>query len=95
MTDKVEVFNPANKAMHYGDYKVGVLNPPNKIPQISTLSSYKESQEKYNRIQQDLYISQKKAKPMEKRGFPLILKIMGAILIIAGVLKFGLKKLKT
>ena len=87
---KIYVENPANKHMHYGDYTVGALNPPDYIPKYR-IYSYTEGEKIYNEIQHDLYVESKKAKPYRKKGFPLVLKILGAIAalgaVITGILK--------
>ena len=57
------------------------------------------SQKRYDDMQHDLYVSEKKAKKYEKRGFPTILKYLGVGIIATGIIKCrkdivkGLKKL--
>lgn len=78
MTDRVV----GNQNISYSNSNLGVLHPPDYIPKPHIYSN-SEANETYNKMQQDLYISGKKAhKP--KRKFPLILKIIGAIAIAAG-----------
>mgnify|MGYP007099290598 FL=1 len=98
MVDKLQVDNPANKAMHYRQTSVGILNPPDRLPKVTVYSGV-EAQKRYDEMQHDLYISEKRAKKYEKRGFPTILKIIGGGAIIAGIIKCrkniwkGIKKL--
>lgn len=77
MVDKLQVDNPANKQMHYGQTSVGILTPPDKLPKVQVYSGI-DAQNQYNQMQQDLYVSEKKAHKLEKKGFPKILKILGA-----------------
>jgi len=86
---KLQIDNPSNKALHYGDvYTVGIINPPDKLPKVR-LYSEKEAMQVYDSMQYDLYISQQKAKPPKsKRKFPLILKITGGTIGLAGAVIF-------
>ena len=98
MVDKLQVDNPANKSMHYGQTSVGILTPPNSLPKANVYSGI-EAQKRYDEMQQDLFLSEKKAKKYEKKGFPTILKIIGGGALIAGTLAYrrkiwkGIKKL--
>ncbi len=98
MVDKLQVDNPANKQMHYGQTSVGILTPPDRLPKVLVYSGI-EAQKRYDDMQHDLYVSEKKAKKYEKRGFPTILKYLGVGIIAAGIIKCrkdiikGLKKL--
>ena len=87
----LRVENPENRPMHYGDFTVGRLNPPDYIPKYR-LYSYFDGEKRYNEIQHDLYESSKKAKPKKKTSTPLILKIAAGIAVlyatILGFLKF-------
>ena len=87
---KIYAQNPANSVMHYGDFTVGQVKPPDYIPKYR-LYSYAEGEQRYNEIQHDLYIGAKKAKPKQKDGFPPILKVLGIIAVIAGVTAAVLK----
>ena len=88
---KIYTENPANSPMHYGDFTVGKITPPDSIPKYR-LYSYAEGEQRYNEIQHDLYVGAKKAKPHRKKGIPLILKILGGLAVIgtavAAVFKF-------
>lgn len=70
-----QIDNPANKAMHYGNPNMGVLNPPDHLPKVQ-LYSWKEGDRIYNQMQQDLYQSSKHARPPKRHKFPMILKIL-------------------
>ena len=86
MVEQVE--NPANKALHYGNVNVGILTPPNKLPQVELYSSKKANQE-YNQMQYDLFVKQKQAKPPQyRKKFPTILKIIGGVAIISCAIIF-------
>jgi len=82
--------NPSNSSMHYGDFTVGRINPPDYIPKYR-LYSYAEGEQRYNEIQHDLYVGAKKAKPKRKSGFPLVLKISGGCAILCGLVVAALK----
>ena len=38
MVDKLQVDNPANKQMHYGQTSVGILTPPDRLPKVLVYS---------------------------------------------------------
>ena len=78
---KIYTENPANSPMHYGDFTVGKITPPDYIPKYR-LYSYAEGEQSYNEIQHDLYVGAKKAKPKQRKSSPLILKILGGIAVI-------------
>lgn len=82
-----QIDNPANKSMHYGSSNVGILNPPNKLPQV-VLYSPKQANYEYNQMQYDIYQKQKQAKPPNPHKFPTILKIVGGLAATAGILIF-------
>ncbi len=77
MVDKLQVENPSNASMHYGNAPVfpGAVPAPNSVP-APNIYSGAESIKIYNQMQMDLYESQKKQKP-KKKGLPKILKILG------------------
>ncbi|CDE99951.1 unknown [Clostridium sp. CAG:813] len=56
MVDKLQVDNPANKQMHYGQTSVGILTPPNRLPKVLVYSGI-EAQKRYDDMQHDLYVS--------------------------------------
>lgn len=87
MVEKLQIDNPANKSMHYGQLHVGVLTPPDSIPKV-TLYSEKEADKRYHEMQYDIYQKQKQAKPPKKSKFPSILKYLGAIIGISGAIIF-------
>lgn len=87
MVEKLQIDNPANKSMHYGQLNVGVLNPPNSIPK-ATLYSEKDAIRRYHQMEYDIYQEQKHAKPPEKGKFPDILKCLGALISITGTIIF-------
>lgn len=91
MADKLQVENPANAQMHYGNNNlIGVLVPPDRI-QSTTLYSFKEGRELFNTLNKDIYQSQKHA-TAKKRGTPLGVKIL--LGIGAAILSFKfIKKL--
>ncbi len=82
---KVQVDNPANRPMHYGDHLTGRLYPPDYIPKYR-LYSYYEGQRIYSQMSNDLYENSKKAKPKDKKGVPLIIKIMAGIGIVGATI---------
>ena len=56
---EVEVTNPANSPMHYGDYPVvGIIKPPDALPN-RILYTNAEANRVYNDIQYDIYQTQK------------------------------------
>ncbi|MDE6139239.1 MAG: hypothetical protein K2F57_07190 [Candidatus Gastranaerophilales bacterium] len=72
----VEIENPANKNMHYGDkLPVGVISAPERLPKRTLYSNY-EAEKSYNQLQYDIYQSQKHTKPPKKGKFPTVLKIL-------------------
>ena len=71
---KVEVSNPANKAMHYGDEPVVTLvNAPAKLPSRVIYSGI-EARKQYEQMEADIYDGVRKAKKIEKHKFPDVLK---------------------
>ena len=79
MVDKLQVENPLNKPMHYGNERPlvnEVVPVVNYLPSVNLYSGL-ECNERYNQMQQDLYVSQKVAAP-KKKGLPKILKILAA-----------------
>ena len=73
--NKVQVENPLNKPMHYGNQRpeVGVVQDPGRLPAKNLYSGYEQSQI-YNALTQDLYTSQKKTKARSRKT-PKIIKI--------------------
>ncbi len=72
----VQIENPANKSMHYGDEVFAKnLSMPDKLPK-KMLYSDREAEQRYNEIQADIFQKQKKAKPKEVVKFPMVLKIL-------------------
>lgn len=88
----LRIENPANRNMHYGDYTIGRINPPDYIPKYQ-LYSYAQGEKEYNKIQYDLYIDSKKAKSKSKKMPKIIKYAFIAISTIASSLYLG-KKLK-
>lgn len=88
-----QIDNPANKSMHYGNHRVGLLNPPDKLPK-TVLYSGREGDRMFNQMEHDLYVGQKHANPPERHKFPLILKIIGgATVLLSGMFCFkGIRK---
>lgn len=82
MVEQVE--NPANKLMHYGTSNVGVIKPPDRLPRVVVYSPF-EAEKEYNKMQFDLYQSEKKTKKYEKHKFPMILKIIGGIIVASAL----------
>ena len=78
MVDKLQVENPLNKPMHYGNEPVvnEVVPVVNYLPSVNLYSGM-ECNYRYNQMQKDLYVSQKVAAP-KKKGLPKILKILAA-----------------
>jgi hypothetical protein len=85
MVEQIE--NPANRAMHYGDKPpIGVVNAPERLPKKIVYSNA-EANRTFNQTQYDIYMDGKKAKPLKRKRFPTILKILiGAIGIGTAVL---------
>lgn len=82
-----QIDNPANKSMHYGRTNVGILNPPNKLPNV-VLFSPQQANYEYDQMQYDIYQKQKHAKPPTPQEFPTILKIIGGMAAAGGILIF-------
>ena len=79
----VEVSNPANKHMHYGDKAVvGVIDCPENLPNKIIYSGI-EANKQYNQMERDIYEGIKKAPTMETYKFPLVLKLLLGIGTIA------------
>lgn len=76
MEGKLQVENPLNKPMHYGNDgpRVGVVPTPGYLP-MPKIYSGSDCLNQYNQMQKDLYISQKTARP-KKKGAPKIIKIL-------------------
>ena len=91
----VEIENPANRAMHYGDNRILVnsIEVPNKLPQ-KVLYSAIEANRIHDRIENDIYDGLKKAKPYERSKFPTILKIIGGAIGLAAIICKGKSILK-
>lgn len=91
----VEIDNPANRSMHYGSDRVLVhsIELPERLPQ-KVVYSNQEANQAYNRIEQDIYEGQRKAKPISKTKFPTVLKILGGAIALAAVIFKGKDILK-
>lgn len=77
--------NPANNSMKNGDIVLGVMSPPDSLPQYQ-IYNWSEGQKTFNNLQYDVYQESKSAKPIsEKKGFPKIYKWLIGI-AAAGVL---------
>ncbi len=80
----VEVTNPANSNMHYGDKPaVGVISAPDKLPN-RVLYTNAQANREYNDIQYDIYQTQKEhdrliKKPKSKKGWFVALGIIALI----------------
>lgn len=83
----VEIENPANKNMHYGDkVPVGVINAPDRLPKKFIYSNY-DAEKRYNELQYDIYQTQKHTKPPKKGKFPTVLKIiLGTVAVACAVI---------
>ncbi len=83
----VELENPANKAMHYGNGRilVSTMEVPNTLPK-KTVYSAREADIIHDRIERDIYDGIKKAKPYEKTKFPMVLKILGGIIGLSAII---------
>lgn len=85
----VEVSNPANSNMHYGDKPaVGVISAPDKLPNRVLYTNVQANRE-YNEIQYDIYKTQKEhdrmiKKPKSKKSWFVI--IGAAALITTAVI---------
>lgn len=91
----VEIDNPANKHMHYGDgVIVKNLEVPDKLPK-RILYSNSDANQKFEQIQADIYNGQKHAKPIENVKTPTIIKILLGVTGAAAILLGGKKILKT
>lgn len=72
----VEIDNPANKNMHYGDkLPVGIITAPDRLPKRVLYSNY-DAERRYNELQYDIYQDQKHTKPPKKGNIPTVLKII-------------------
>ncbi len=84
----VEIENPANKNMHYGDKQpVGVITAPDRLPK-RTLYSNIEAERMYNQLQYDIYETQKHTKPPKKGDFPTVLKFVTGTLTAGAAIVF-------
>ena len=89
MSSKLVKENIANRPMRYEDVQVGVLNPPDKMPSV-TVYSGRDGRIRYNNMQHDLYVRQKKAKPPEKKT-PKIIKILIGLAVVTGLIVYRKK----
>ena len=72
----VEIENPSNRSMHYGDrILVTTTEVPDRLPQ-KVLYSPREAEQVHSRIMHDIYEGEKRAKPQRQVNFPAILKII-------------------
>lgn len=85
----VEVFNPANNNMHYGDKpSVGLISAPDKLPN-RVLYTNAQANREYNDIQYDIYQTQKEhdrmiKKPKSKKAWIGI--IVGVALLTTAII---------
>ena len=79
----VEVTNPANNNMHYGDKPaVGIISAPDALPN-RVLYTNAEANRTYNDLQYDIYQTQKVHDRLIKKPKPkTLLKIAGAIVVV-------------
>lgn len=97
----VEVTNPANKPMHYGDQPViTAIAAPEKLPSRIIYSGF-EARKQYEQMEADIYDGVKKAKKIEKHKFPSVLKwalgiagIASAVIFRKNIAKFFKKIFK-
>lgn len=83
-----QIDNPANRSMHYGDrVPVGTIAAPNTLPK-RVLYSNKEAERIYNEMQYDIYQTQKHTKKPSKGKFPMVLKIVIGVGLLASVVSF-------
>lgn len=98
---KVEVSNPANSSMHYGDSPViSSVNAPEKLPSRIIYSGI-EARKQFEQMEVDIYNGVRKAKPIEKHKFPNVLKwalgiagVASAVIFRKDLTKFFRKILK-
>lgn len=87
----VEVTNPQNQHMHYGDKPaVGVIDAAEKLPN-RILYTNAEANKIYNELQYDIYQTAKHTKKPSKGKFPTILKILGGVLVVGTAIVFRKK----
>lgn len=87
MVEKLQIENPGNRPMHYGDHVVGVLNPPDRLPKV-LVYSYMDGTRQFNSMNHDIYEAQKKAKSYNTHKFPTVLKYVGGVILAATALIF-------
>lgn len=83
----VELANPLNQHMHYGDKPVaGVISASDSLPN-RVMYTNTNANRVYNDIQYEIYQNSKNAPPPKKGGFPPVLKILaGAIALCTAVI---------
>lgn len=92
MAEKLQIDNPLNKSMHYGEHYAGVLNPPDKLPSVE-LYSYQKTAQNYSQLQSDIYQKRKCVEPLNKRKFPTVLTILGTVLLTGVIFRKNISKL--
>jgi len=85
----VEVPNPVNSYMHYGDRDpvVSVIDAPDYMPKRIWYSN-NEANKTYNELQHDIYQTAKQTKKPKKGKFPTVLKIVGAGIVVGLAIVF-------
>ncbi|MBQ8458943.1 hypothetical protein IJ541_02445 [bacterium] len=84
----VEVVNPQNSSMHYGDKPaVRVINAPDQLPK-RVLYTNAEADKIYHEIQYDIYDKARHTKRPPKGKFPTVLKILGGIIAVGAAIVF-------
>ena len=84
----VEVANPLNQKMHNGDKPVvGVIPASDALPN-RVLYTNANANRVYNDIQYDIYQGVKNASPPKKGGFPPVLKILAAAVLLGTAIIF-------
>jgi len=82
------VNNPLNNSMKNGEFNIGVISPPDFIPQYSI---YKPSEgyKIYDTLQKDVYQETSKATPPKKSGLPKIFKYIFGTIALATLCLFA------
>lgn len=93
----VEVTNPANNPMHYGDTPpIGVISAPDQLPN-RVLYTNVEANRIYNDLQYDIYQTQKEhdrliKKPKRKKvliGLAVAALVVSAVVFRKNIMSFG------
>ena len=87
----VEVSNPLNQHMHYGDKPVaGIISASDALPN-RILYTNTNANRVYNDMQYEIYQTAKHTPPPSKGQFPPILKIAGGLLALGTAIIFRKK----